>query len=473
MSSDQIEISPLMYKMLPWIASVAFFMQTLDTSVLNTALPKMAESLHESPINMQSTIVSYALTLAVFIPVSGYLADKFGTRNIFIISLFLFAFGSFCCALSTNLVMLDTFRVVQGIGGAMMVPVSRLALLKTFARDKFLDAINTSTLLGLIGPFVGPLLGGYLVEHATWHWIFLINVPIGVIGVVLSIFFMPNVKGTKQKFDGIGVVLISLAFILITMGFEFLSENYSYLLSIVLIIVSMLFLISYYFYAQKKQEKAIFPLSLFKIHTFNIGIWGNLLCRIGSQSIPFLIPLYLQLVYSYSPLESGLMLAPIAVGAIIMKKLISPIVSVFNYRITLWVGTVIVGILIFVLAFVPLVTHPMLLATLLFIMGLANSLRFTCMSTITLADLYNEKTSSGNTILSVTQQLAITFGIAIGALLIRLLSGSNFLMHPSLEDAFKSTFILLGIFTFISAFIFLKLRPDDGKNLIRSKRGKN
>lgn len=466
---NKMEVAPIVYKTLPWIASVAFFMQTLDTSILNTALPVMAKDLHESPTNMQSTIISYALTLALFIPVSGYLADKFGTRNIFILALILFSAGSFCCALSTNLIMLDFFRVVQGIGGAMMVPVSRLALLNTFDRDRFLDAINTSTLLGLIGPFMGPLLGGYLVEYASWHWIFLINVPIGILGVILSCRFMPNAKGTNQKFDKIGVLLVSLGFICATLSFELLGDNSSYLFPICAFCIGATLFINYFFYAKRKQDKAIFPLSLFKIRTFNIGVWGNLISRIGSQSLPFLMPLCLQLLYGYSPLQSGLILVPIAVGAIIMKKLVSPILSVFSYRITLWFSTAFAASIIFLIAFIPLQTQPVLLSSLLFCFGLANSLRFTCMSTITLADLYNEQTSSGNTILSVVQQLAITFAIALGALLVRFFEHDNLLMQTTFENAFKSSFIVLGIFTFISGLIFLKLHSTDGENLIRKK----
>lgn len=473
MNSDNVEITPIIYKMLPWLGSVAFFMQTLDTSILNTALPKMAVDLNESPMNMQSTIISYALTLAVFIPVSGYLADKFGTRSIFILSLILFALGSLCCALSVDLVMLDFFRVVQGIGGAMMVPVSRLALLKTFRRDRFLDAINTSTLFGLIGPFVGPLLGGYLVEHATWHWIFLINVPIGMIGVILSIFFMPNVKAAVPKFDVIGILLVSLGFISITISFEFLNEDNTASLFLGIFLISILFFIAYFFYAKRKKDAAIFPLSLFKIRTFNIGVWGNLICRVGAQSIPFLMPLCLQLVYNYSPLESGMMLIPIALGGIVIKKLISPILNFINYKTALWLGTVTVGFIIFILAFVNLDSQQILLASLLFFMGLANSVRFTCMSALTLADLYNEKTSSGNTILSVMQQLAITFGIGLGALLVRAFTKHNILMQTTLENSFKSTFIILGVFTIVSSIIFIKLSPEDGKNLSRAKNKTN
>lgn len=465
-------ITPMMYAMLPWIASVAFFMQTLDTSILNTALPQMADDLHESPINMQSAIISYALTLALFIPVSGFLADKFGARNVFILALILFASGSLCCALSTDLMTLDLFRIVQGIGGAMMVPVSRLVLLKTFERDRFLDAINTSTLLGLVGPFLGPLLGGYLVEHASWHWIFLINVPIGIIGVILSYFFMPNIKETNSKFDLFGVFLISFAFILTTLSFESLNDESSYFLPAALFFIAVILFTIYFYYAKKKKDNAIFPLSLFKIRTFNLGIWGNLICRIGSQSIPFLMPLCLQLAYDYSPLESGLMLVPIAAGAIVMKKFVSPILSIFNYKTTLLWSTVITGILIFLLGFVPIREYPLVLCILLFLMGLANSLRFTCMSTITLADINSNNASSANTMLSVTQQLAITFGVTFGALLVRFLEDDNTVILTNLENAFKTSFFILGVVTILPAFIFIKLNPEDGENLIRKKRGK-
>lgn len=199
----------LTYRLLPWIAATAFFMQTLDTSILNTALPAMAKSLNKSPLNMQSVIISYALTLALCIPINGYLVDRFGTRNIFVIAIAFFSVGSLCCALSTSLFWLDVSRILQGIGGSMMVPVPRLTLIKYFKRHEFLAALNTSLTFGLVGLLISPNLGGYLVQTLSWHWIFLINLPVGIIGIIAGIKFMPNLLGIRSPFDFIGAFLIS------------------------------------------------------------------------------------------------------------------------------------------------------------------------------------------------------------------------------------------------------------------------
>lgn len=464
------EITPVMHKVLPWIAAIAFFMQTLDASILNTALPTIAYALNESPLHMESAIICYALTLALFIPASGFLADRFGTRNLFIFSLILFSLGSLCSASSTTLLALDISRVIQGIGGAMMVPVSRLTLINAFERKDFLAALNTSTLLGLIGPFLGPLLGGYIAEKYTWHWIFLINIPIGFLGVVCAIRYMPNLRGVKNKLDIKGFLLISFAFIFTTLSLELLSENKNTVMAIVSFIIGGGLLYYYYSHAQSVAQythnEAIFPLSLFNVRTFRIGLFSNFISRLGVQAIPFMMPLLLQLVFDYSPIDSGLILAPIAIAAILMKELVTPILHRFGYRNVLIYSTFIVGFIVILLSFFDKKASLPLLVFLLFLMGFINSLRFTAMSSLTLADLHNQQTSSGNSLMAVSQQLAITFGVAIGAVLVRILNGHTLGLHLNLLDAFRMSFIFLGGITFLSGFIFLKLSKSDGRNLI-------
>ncbi|EFE51748.1 transporter, major facilitator family protein [Providencia rettgeri DSM 1131] len=419
---------------------------------------------------MESAIICYALTLALFIPASGFLADRFGTRNLFIFSLILFSLGSLCSASSTTLLALDISRVIQGIGGAMMVPVSRLTLINAFERKDFLAALNTSTLLGLIGPFLGPLLGGYIAEKYTWHWIFLINIPIGFLGVVCAIRYMPNLRGVKNKLDIKGFLLISFAFIFTTLSLELLSENKNTVMAIVSFIIGGGLLYYYYSHAQSVAQhthnEAIFPLSLFNVRTFRIGLFSNFISRLGVQAIPFMMPLLLQLVFDYSPIDSGLILAPIAIAAILMKELVTPILHRFGYRNVLIYSTFIVGFIVILLSFFDKKASLPLLVFLLFLMGFINSLRFTAMSSLTLADLHNQQTSSGNSLMAVSQQLAITFGVAIGAVLVRILNGHTLGLHLNLLDAFRMSFIFLGGITFLSGFIFLKLSKSDGRNLI-------
>lgn len=457
-------ISPLMLRLMPWIAAVAFFMQTLDTSILNTALPSIAKDLNESPLNMQSAVISYALAVALFIPVSGFFSDRFGTRNVFVGAVFLFSVGSLLCALSPSLVILDSARVIQGIGGAMMVPVSRLALIKSFKRSDFLAALNASTIPGLIGPVVGPVLGGYLVEYYTWHWIFLINIPIGAIGMVSGWKFMPNIKGNHSRFDLSGVLCISIAVISATLGLEFINEGMNIYLSLGLILACFFLLLVYMFHA-KKSSSPIFPLSLFNIHTFKIGIIGNLISRLGISAAPFLTPLLLQVAFGYSAIYAGLMLIPMAVASLTMKTFVPPILRIFGYRRVLMINTIVVGAIIMAMALLSKDSPMILFAGLLFCLGATNSLQFTSMNSITLADLPNELTSSGNSLMAVNQQLAISFGIACGAVLVRIFSYQTVAENLEIDHAFKMSFIVLGVITCLSSLIFGRLHPQDGQNL--------
>ncbi|NXZ88875.1 MFS transporter [Serratia fonticola] len=458
-----------MHKALPWIAAVAYFMQALDTSILNTALPKMAADLHESPLSMESAVICYALSLALFIPASGFLSDKFGTRNVFIFALTFFSIGSLCSASSTSLFWLDVSRVLQGVGGAMMVPVSRLTLIKSFDRKDFLKALNTSTLLGLAGPFLGPVLGGFLVEKFTWHWIFLINVPIGILGIIFSLKFMPNIRGKSTDLDVKGLVLVSLAFIITTLSLEMMSDGEGIHYPILLFIPGVLLLYVYVTHARKNlkvfHKSSIFPLELFKVKTFSIGLAGNFASRLGAQAIPFLLPLMLQLALGFSAIHSGLMLIPLALAAMIMKELVTPILRRFGYRNVLIYSTFFVGMAIMTLGLFDQNTPIYFLAINLFLIGFVNSLRFTAMSSLTLADLYDDKASSGNSLMSVSQQLSTTFGVAISAVLLRMFQAPADPMHLDLVDSFRVTFVILGVITIVSGFIFFKLSEQDGANL--------
>lgn len=465
--SSSPPLSPTIYKFIPWIAATAFFMQSLDTSILNTALPAIAQDLNESPLNMQSAIISYVLTLALFIPVSGVLADKLGTRNVFVLAVFLFLLGSIACALSPSLIWFDVGRIIQGMGGSMMVPVSRLVIIKSFKRSELLSALNNATIPGLIGPIIGPILGGYLVQMMSWHWIFLINLPIGLVGIITALKFMPNLYGKSHPFDIIGVLLVSSAAMSVTLGLELINDNLTYLVLLLFVFAGIgLF---YYLQHARRTLYPIFPLALFNIHTFRIGIMGNLISRLGISATPFLVPLLLQIAFGYSAIQSGILLLPMAVAALIMRTWSQRILNRFGYRHVLIYNTLFAGLAIIALSLLQKDSSIIVYIILLFALGFFNSLQFTAMNSITLSNLEGDLTSSGNSLMAVNQQLAVSFGVALGAVLVQFFSQHVDLFHHDVDKAFKISFILLGLITCGSVLIFSQLKATDGRNLIKHR----
>jgi len=455
---------------LPWIAAMAFFMQALDATILNTALPAIAQSLNRSPLAMQSAVISYTLTVALLIPVSGWLADRFGTRKVFIVAVSLFTLGSLACALSGSLTTLVLFRVLQGVGGAMMMPVARLALLRAYPRSELLPVLNFVTMPGLIGPVLGPLLGGVLVTYATWHWIFLINIPVGVAGVIYARKYMPDFTTPRRRFDLLGFLLFGTGLVLLSSGIELFGEKIV-ASSIALAVTSggILLLLLYIVHARQHPTPLI-PLPMFKTRTFSVGILGNIASRLGTGCIPFLMPLMLQVGFGYSAILAGCMMAPTALGSIMAKSTVTQVLRWFGYRKTLVWISVIIGVLI---ASFSLQTPAMGLTLLLlplFILGMAMSTQFTAMNTITLADLNDANASSGNSMLAVTQQLAISFGVAVSAAVLRFYE--NF--DGTTVQHFHATFLTMGVLSVISGLVFMMLKPGDGRHLIsdREKRRK-
>lgn len=454
---------------LPWIAAMAFFMQALDATILNTALPAIAHSLGRSPLAMQSAIISYTLTVAMLIPVSGWLADRFGTRRVFMIAVSLFTLGSFACALSGSLGQLVVFRIVQGIGGAMMMPVARLALIRAYPRSELLPVLNFVTMPGLVGPILGPLLGGVLVTWASWHWIFLINIPIGILGLLYARKYMPNFTTPRRGFDMTGFLLFGLGLVLISSGMELFGERIvaSYI-GILILLGGVLLLLAYIRHARRHPTPLI-TLPMFKTRTFSVGIAGNLASRLGTGCVPFLMPLMLQVGFGYTALIAGCMMAPTALGSLLAKSTVTQVLRWFGYRKTLVGVTVVIGLLIAQFSLQSPGMEIWLLILPLFILGMAMSTQFTAMNTITLADLTDENTSSGNSVLAVTQQLSISLGVAVSAAVLRMYEGiDNF----NTVEQFHYTFLTMGAVTLISALVFLLLRPRDGRNMIKERHGR-
>lgn len=451
-------------KVLPLILATAIFMQMLDSTILNTSLPSIARDLNESPLNMQNAIISYVLTLAVFMPASGFLADRFGTRKVFIFSLILFSLGSVFCAMSQNLTHLVISRVIQGVGGSLMTPVGKLALIKTFNRNELLKAMNFAIVPALIGPVLGPLVGGYMVDYLSWHWIFLINIPIGILGIVLGLKYMPNYNSRDTDFDLKGFMIFAAASLLLSISLELFGDMQNITPVLLVFILGFLFLYYYYRHA-KRGNNPIFPLNLFQVRTFRVGIVGNLATRLGISSVPLLLPLMIQIAYNESAVTSGWIIAPMALTAMFGKSSVIKILNKYGYRRTLMVNTFVIGILICCLAIPDIHTSIFWFVPVIAVLGFFNSIQFTSMNTISIADLRNFQTSSGNSLISVNQQLAIGFGIAFGLIVLKIYENNPDLIRHETHNAFRYTFLTVGILTILSSLVFRRLHTFDGRNM--------
>lgn len=462
--SGKIETNKNVKRILPAILATSIFMQMLDSTILNTSLPSIAKDLNESPLNMQNAIIGYVLTLALLMPVSGFLADKFGTRNVFVFSLAMFSLGSLFCSLSQNLTQLVVSRVVQGIGGSLMTPVGKLALIKTFPRKELLKAMNFAIIPALIGPVLGPLVGGYMVDYLSWHWIFLINIPIGLAGILLSLRYMPVYKSPIIDFDLKGFLIFGAASLLLSIALELFGNTVTN--TPVLFATALGFLMVYFYYRHAKRDhNPIFPLNLFKVRTFRVGIVGNLATRLGISSVPLLLPMMIQIAYGRSAVTSGWMIAPMALTAMFGKSTVIGILNRFGYRTTLMTNTFIIGVLICSLAIPNVHDSIYWYIPVIAVLGFFNSLQFTSMNTISLADLRSYHTSSGNSLISVNQQLAIGFGVAFGLIVLKVFQGDTRLIKNEIHNAFRYTFLVVGILTILSALVFRRLHPKDGMNM--------
>ena len=451
---------PRTLRVLPWLVAVAFFMQTLDGTILNTALPAMARDLAEDPLRMQGVVIAYMLTVALLIPVSGWLADRFGTRRVFVAAIALFTLGSLACAASPHFNALVAARVLQGMGGALMLPVGRLAVLRVYPRSDFVRVMTLVALPGLVGPLIGPTLGGWLVEYASWHWIFLINLPVGLVGCAAALRFMPDLRGERMRFDGPGFLFFGAAMVLITIALEGLGATQMPHARVTLLLFGGIACLAAYWLHAGRVAQPLFSPSLFHTRSFSVGILGNLFARLGSGALPFLVPLLLQVALGYSPAQAGMTMIPLALGAMAIKPLAKPLIDRLGYRTTLTGNTLLLGGLIASLALIDASTSLPWLVVHLGLIGLVNSLQFTAMNTVTLIGLSYENASSGNSLLSVVVQLSMSLGVATAG---ALLGGFT---HPGAESgavlaAFHDTFLCVGGLAMLAAALFLQLDNAD------------
>ena len=440
-----------------WLVALGFFMQTLDATIVNTALPAMAQALGESPLRMQSVIVAYSLTMALVIPASGWVADRFGTRRVYLMAIALFVLGSLLCALAASLNQLVLARVVQGCGGALLLPVGRLAVLRAFPREQFLKAMSFVTLPGLVGPLIGPTLGGWMVEYASWHWIFLVNVPVGILGLLATLRHMRDAAPIiNRRFDGLGYALLAFAMVAVSLALEGHSLL-GVLGAAALLLAGAASLLVYWWHARRRPEPLFAP-ALFQVRSLRIGLLGNLFSRLGGSCIPFLIPLVLQVCLGFSPMEAGMMMLPTVLASMTVKRVASVLIERWGYRRTLIANTVLLAMMIASFALVAPDQPQWLRILQLLVFGATNSMQFTAMNTVTLKDLEASHASSGTSLLSMVQMLAMGLGVGIAGAVLAGFHGLWGQARPeAVLHAFQATFVCMGVLTLCSAAIFARL----------------
>ncbi len=467
MQAPNAPLDPHALRVLPWLVAVAFFMENLDISILNTAVPVIAEDLGTTALSLKAVLTTYTLALAIFIPVSGWVADRFGTRRVFRVAVALFTLGSLLCGLSMDLHMLVASRFVQGIGGAMMVPVGRVALIRAYPRSQMLTMMNYVVIPALVAPLVGPFVGGFIVHWLPWRTIFFVNIPIGIAGWWMIRRYMPDFSDPAvQPLDGLGMLLFGSGIALLSYVLEVFGEHTWPPVEIALMFAAAFVLLFAYGWHARSAPHPLLYMRLFLVRTFRLSVVGGFITRLGVGGVPFLLPLLYQIGLGYSPLTAGLLIMPLAVAAIGMKILSGPLLKRFGHRRVLIWNTVLLGINLMLYTFIGIGTPVVVIVLLSLTQGLFSSLQFTSMNSLTYADVKNERASDASSIGSTAQQMALSFGVA-SASLVAALFLADIPQTDSVRyiDGLHHTFLLLGAFTTLSALIFRRLHPRDGNNV--------
>jgi EmrB/QacA subfamily drug resistance transporter len=446
-------------------------MESLDTTILNTAVPAISDALHVTPLSMKAVLACYTLSLAVFIPVSGWVADRFGTRRVFAVAIGLFTLGSFLCGISSNLDALVACRVLQGMGGSMMVPVGRVTLVRTFSKAGLLRAMSFVSIPALVAPMLGPIAGGLIVGYLHWRFIFFVNIPIGLAGLVLVHLYLPDYREEKtHPLDVVGLILFGSGVALLSYVLEVFGEHTLSVGEITgLLVVSLALLAGYWLHA-KTLKFPLLQLRLFRIRTFRAAVGGGLFTRLGIGGVPFLLPLLYQVGLGFTPVESGLLLMPQALAAICVNWVILRLLARFGYRTVLVTNTIIIGVLVILFATIGVHTRIWVIVALAFLYGAYSSLQYTSMNTLVYADTTEEETSAANTIFSTVQQMAISFGVAAAGLATAFFIPDQSQSNPGVMiDGLHKALFSLGVLTILSTIVFRSLKNEDGRSVSQQK----
>ncbi|AIL31972.1 hypothetical protein IX83_00320 [Basilea psittacipulmonis DSM 24701] len=449
--------------MIPWIITCALFMQLFDAAVIAMALPSMAESFQTTTVRMNVAISSYLLACAVFVPISGWLADRFGAKTIFLFAISGFTVTSLACALATHIDTLILFRFLQGICGAMLVPVGRIILLKSIDAKELLKATSFLSIPAMLGPMLGPPLGGLIISIASWHWIFLMNIPIGIIGFILSYRYVQNYRSDqKMQLDKVGFLLTTITMACFVLGLESLGQHERW--SWYLIIIGLATGLCYFFYAQKHPH-SILDLALLKIPTFSLTTYGASFCRFSVSALPFLLALQLQVFFGYSPFKAGIVTLIGGLGALLIKFIINPLMNAFNFRLILSLSAVVLGISLASMSLLDQHSNFYLITAIVFMIGTFRSLELTGVNALCYADIPKHQMSQASSFAATTQQISFSLGIGIATVSLDL--STYFNQHPeaTLVDV-NYTYLVIALFALLSAIFYLKLPKNSGNNLL-------
>jgi EmrB/QacA subfamily drug resistance transporter len=454
-------------RLLPWLVAIAVFMESLDTTILNTAVPAIAAALQVAPLSMKAVLSSYTLSLAVFIPVSGWMADRYGTRRVFSAAIGMFTIGSILCGVSTSIHLLVFCRILQGCGGAMMVPVGRLTMVRTFAKFELIRAMSFVAVPALIGPMLGPVAGGLIVGFLHWRMIFFINVPIGILGLYFIYRHLPDYREAHiDQLDIIGMILFGAGVALLSYVLEVFGEHTLSVREILtLLALSIVLLLGYGRHATATLHPLL-RLRLFRIRTFRAAVIGGFITRLGVGGMPFLLPLLYQVGLGYTPVQSGFLIMPQALAAMSLKMSMPLVLTRFGYRRVLIYNTMIIGAILVLFATIGPGTPVWLIVLQAFSFGFFSSLQYTSLNTLVYADVSESDTSMASTISSTVQQMSISFGVAAASLAAALFIPDRFNSDASqMIHGVHQAFIVLGGLTVLSTIVFRELKTNDGDNV--------
>jgi EmrB/QacA subfamily drug resistance transporter len=461
-------------KVIMWIISTSLFMEMMDSTIINTAIPEIAKSFQTNPVNLKFAITSYLLSLAVFIPISGWAADRYGTKTVFSTAISIFTIGSIFCGFSNSLIELSLFRALQGFGGAMMTPVARLILVRVFPPKELVKATMYVFLPALIGPVAGPLVGGAITTYTTWRWVFFINIPIGIIALILAIKYIQNeVAENKTKLDVLGFLLIGTSLSCFAVAMESVGESIISLqnlkiISAIAITTFLLFII----HAIHSKEKSILNLQLFKFRTYRIGVIGNTIAYISTGGVAFLLPLLFQLQFGMSPLKSGLLIAPMALGALTMRAISSKFIKIYGFKKVIFTAPFGIFSSLILIAFISQNSSYFYICSACALLGFFNILLMSSNGPMIYADIPKIQSANATSMDITIRQFSASLSVSLGSfLLLFFLEMLNTTVYSTNGiNAFKYTFLIFAGIILLQIIVSFGLKKDDG---LEASRGAN